>query len=86
MHHKIIQSRMKWAEDLISPSIVQSIVNGESALIEYKFVIVTCSSIICGKFKNARLKIASENFFLSAYGMAFRKGFDQDFKRKINKL
>ena len=77
---------MKWIEDPTSHSFLQSIVNGESAFIEHKFVIVLYSSIICGKFKNARLKIASEKFFLSAYGMAFRKGFDQVLKRKINKL
>ena len=77
---------MKWVEDPRSRSLMQSIVNGESAFIEHKFVIVSYSIIICGKFKNARLKIASEKFFLSAYGMAFRKGFDQVLKRKINKL
>ena len=77
---------MKSVGDLTADSVVESIVNGESALIEYKFVIVTYSSITCGKFKNARLKIASKKFFLTAYGMAFRKGFDQDFKQKINKL
>ena len=86
MHHKIIQSRIKWVEDATSHSLMQSIVNGQSAFIEHKFRIISYSSIICGKFKNARLKIANKKFFLSEYGMAFRKGFDEDFKRKINKL
>ena len=86
MDHKIIESRMKWVEDATSHSLMQSIVNGESAFIEHKFRIVPYSSIICWKFKNARLKIASKKFFLSEYGMAFRKGFDEGFKRKINKL
>ena len=86
MYHKMIESRMKWIEDPTSHSRMQSIVNGQSAFIEHKFRIVSYSSIICGKFKNARLKLASKKFFLSEYGMAFRKGLNQDFKRKINKL
>ena len=86
MHHKIIKSRMKWIVDPTSHPLVQSIVNGKSAFIDHKFRIVPYSSIICGKFKNARLKIANKKFFSSAYGMAFRKGFDDDFKWKINKL
>ena len=49
-------------------------------------VIIAYSSIICGKFKNVKLKIASEEIFETEYAMAFRKGFDQDFKRQINKL
>ena len=65
---------------------MQSIVNGESAYIDHINGIVAYSNIICRQFKNVKLKIASKKFFLSQYGMAFRKGFDQLFKRKINKL
>ena len=54
---------MKRIVDPTSHSLVQSIVNGESAFIDHKFRIVPYSSIICGKFKNARLKIAKKCFF-----------------------
>ena len=86
MYHKIIKSRIKWVEDPTSHSLMQSIVNRQNALIDYDFALVTYSSITCGKFKNARLKKSRKKFFLSEFGMAFRKGFDEDFKRKINEL
>ena len=77
---------MKWIKDQTSHYIIHSIVNGEGAYIDHKFRMAPYSSIVCGKFKNARLRIARKMFFLSEFGIAFRRGFDEDFKRKINKL
>ena len=65
---------------------MQSIVNGQSAYIDHINQIVAYSSIICGKFQNARIKMANKKFFLSQYGMAFRTHFHQHFKQKIRKL
>ena len=65
---------------------MHSIANCQSAFIGEMNTIIRYSSIICGKFKNVNLKIASEELFETEYAMAFRKGFDQDFKRQINKL
>ena len=86
MHHKIIENRMKWIKDRTSHSLMQSIVDRQNALIDHEYAIGTYASFTCGKFKNAKLKISRKKFFISEFGMAFRKGFDEDFKRKINKL
>ena len=76
---------MKYVKE-VGNSLMNSIVNGQSAYISYLDKVTIYSSIICRKFENVKLKIASKRFFITEYGMAFRKGFDQDFKQKINKL
>ena len=81
----MIQSRMKYIKKAEN-SFIHSIVNGQSAYISHMEEIAIYSSIICRKCKNAKLKIASKKFFTTEYAMAFKKCFDGDFKRKINKL
>lgn len=65
---------------------MKSVVDGEAAYIDQTTGINIYAALICKRYENVRLKKASQTFFTSEQGMAIRKGKDQHFKRKINKL
>lgn len=77
---------MNYVKDPMTPLIMKSIADGHAAYIDQGISINTYGVTMCTNFKNVKLKMATQTFFLAEQGMAFRKGFDQNFKRTINKL
>lgn len=70
----------------MTPFIMKSIADGRAAYIDQGISINTYGVMMCTSFKNVKLKMATQTFFLTEHGMAIRKGFDQNFKWTINKL